>query len=456
MRHISELIMRMAQDNPSWGYIRMQAALADPGHKVGRGTIANVLKRNGIESSPERSKHMTWSTFLKAHWQALAASGFLIVEVWTRRGLVTHYLLFVISLSNRGANQRGYLLGDPGVCAATWTIEGDRMNKVQRRKFLLASSALLIAPFTANAQPRGKVWRIGYIQTAMPDEQEQLSKALDEGLRELGYVEGRNVVFERRFAMGKQERLPDLAAELVRLNVDVIVTGANPVIAAVKQATATIPVVMATSRDPVGAGFIASLARPGGNITGLTNDAGPEIVGKYLELLKEAIPRASRVALLWNPLPPGAETYRKSVESAAVKLGLSLQAVEARGRNEFEGAFAAMARQRVDAVVVLSDPVFISARKQVVELATKYRLPAVYHAREFVEIGGWMSYGPSLNYQFRRASVYVDKILKGAKPGDLPVEQAARFELVINLKTARALGLTIPQALLQRADEVIK
>ena len=315
---------------------------------------------------------------------------------------------------------------------------------------------LLATPFTADAQPRGKVYRIGYIQTATPDEQEQLSKALDEGLRELGYVEGRNVVFERRFAMGKQERLPDLAAELVRLNVDVIVTGSNPVIAAVKQATATIPVVMTVSRDPVGSGFIASLARPGGNITGLTNDAGPEIVGKYLELLKEAVPRASRVALLWNPLPPGAETYRKSVESAAVKLGLSLQAVEARGRNEFEGAFAAIARQRVDAVVVLSDPVFFTARKQVVELATKYRLPAVYHAREFVEIGGLMSYGPSLNYQFRRASVYVDKILKGAKPGDLAVEQAAKFELVINLKTAKALGLPIPPSLLLRADDVIE
>jgi len=320
------------------------------------------------------------------------------------------------------------------------------------RLALTAIALLITAAFAADAQTPGRVYRIGYIQTAAPDEQEHLARALEEGLRELGYVEGRNIVFERRFAGGKQERLPDLAAELARLNVDVIVTGSNPVIAAVKQATATIPVVMTVSRDPVGSGFIASLARPGGNITGLTNDAGPEIVGKYLELLKEAVPRASRVALLWNPLPPGAETYRKMVESAAGKLGVSVQAVEARGRNEFEGAFAAIARQRVDAVVVLSDPVFVSARKQLVELATKYRLPAVYHAREFVEIGGLMSYGPSLDYQFRHAAVYVDKILKGARPGDLPVEQAAKFELVINLKTAKALGLAIPPSLQLRAE----
>ena len=315
---------------------------------------------------------------------------------------------------------------------------------------------LLTTPVAADTQPREKVYRIGFIMTSTPDEVEHLTKALEQGLRELGYVEGRNIVFERRFAMGKMEQLPYLAHELVGLNVDVIVTGSNPVVAAIMQATATIPIVMAVSRDPVGSGFVASLARPAGNITGLTNDAGPEIAGKYLELLKEALPRASRVALLWNPLPPGAENYRKSVESAAVKLGLSVEAVEARGRNEFDGAFAAIARQRVDAVLVLADPVFFTARKEVVELATKYRLPAVYHAREIVEIGGLMSYGPSLGYQFRRAAGYVDKILKGAKPGNLAVEQATKFELVINLKTAKALGLTIPSSLLLRADDVIE
>jgi len=228
------------------------------------------------------------------------------------------------------------------------------------------------------------------------------------------------------------------------------------VIAAVKQATSTIPIVMGASRDPVGAGFIASLARPGGNITGLTNDTGLEIVGKYLELLKEVVPNASHVALLLNPIPPGAANYRKATEIAAKNLGVSLQIVEARGRDEFEGAFATMARERADAVVVQSDPIFFTARKQIVDLATKYRLPAVFHAREFVEIGGLMSYGGSLDYQFRRAAAYVDKILKGAKPGDLAVEQTAKIDFVINLRTAKAIGAVIPQSLLLRADEVIQ
>jgi putative ABC transport system substrate-binding protein len=309
---------------------------------------------------------------------------------------------------------------------------------------------------TVEAQQAGKVYRIGYIQAAVPNEMEHLTNALEEGLRELGYVDGRNIVYERRFASGKQERLPDLAAELVRLNVDIIVTGSNPAIAAVKQATAKIPVVMATSRDPVGSGFIASMARPGGNITGLTGDPTPEVQGKRVELLKEAVPSASRVALLWNPLPPGAETYRNVVENAARRLRVTLHSVEARGRNEFEGAFAAMARERVDGLVVLPDPMFYTARTQIVLLATKHRLPAVYHAREFVEIGGLMSYGVSLADQFRRAAFYVDKILKGAKPAELAVEQATRFELAINLKTAKALGLTIPRSTLMQADHIIE
>ncbi len=328
---------------------------------------------------------------------------------------------------------------------------------MERRTFIgVIAGGLLTAPLSAEAQSIGKVYRIGFIQTAAPNEMEHLTKALDEGLRELGYVEGRNIVFERRFAEGKQERLPALAAELVRLNVDVIVTGANPVIAAVKQATATIPVVMAVSRDPVGAGFIASLARPGGNITGFANDPTPEIIGKNLELLKEAAPRVSRVAFLWNPVPPGAGTYKNAVESAARKLGVTFQSVEVRGRNEFEGAFAAMVRERANGVVVAADPVLLGPRSQVVLLAARSRLPAVYVQREFAEAGGLMSYGPNIADQFRRAAIYVDKILKGAKPGDLPVEQATKFELVINLKTAKALGLTIPQSLLQRADEIIQ
>ncbi len=233
-------------------------------------------------------------------------------------------------------------------------------------------------------------------------------------------------------------------------------TGSNPVVAAAKQVTATVPVVMAVSRDPVGAGFIASLARPGGNITGLTNDPGPEIIGKYLELLKEAAPRVSRVAYLWNPVPPGAGTYKNAVESAARTLGVTFQSVEVRGREEFDAAFAAMVRERANGVVVAVDPVFVGPRSQVVLLAARNRLPAVYGLREFAEVGGLISYGPNIADQFRRAATYVDKILKGAKPGDLAVEQATKFELVINLKTAKALGLTIPSSLLQRADEVIQ
>ena len=315
---------------------------------------------------------------------------------------------------------------------------------------------LLATPLTADAQPAGKVYRIGVILTAAPSETQHLIKGLDEGLRELGYVEGRNLVFERRFADGKQERLPALAAELVWLNVDVIVTGSNPVIAVVKQATATIPVVMASSRDPVGAGFITSLARPGGNITGLANDPAPEILGKNLEFLKEAVPRTSRVALLWNPVTPGAETYRKAVESAARKLGVTFHAVEVRGRNDLEGAFAAMVRERTDGVVVLTGPVLFSARSQVVLLAARHQLPAVYPSREFGEVGGLMSYGVNIAHQFRRAAVYVDRILKGTKPSDLPVEQPTTFELLVNLKTAKALGLSIPPSVLQRADHVIE
>jgi len=328
---------------------------------------------------------------------------------------------------------------------------------MDRRRFLAGMGAVLLAPpLSAEGQPTGKVYRIGLILTATPSESAHLVKALDEGLRELGYVEGRNVMFERRFAEGRQERLPALAADLVRLKVDTLVTGSNPVIAAVKQASATIPVVMAVSRDPVSAGFIASLARPGGNITGLANDPAPEIIGKNLELLKEAAPRVSRVAFLWNPIPPGAGTYKNAVESAARSLGVTFQSVEVRGRNEFEGAFAAMVRERANGIVVATDPVILGPRSEVVLLAARNRLPAVYGLREFPEVGGFMSYGPNVADQFRRAAVYVDKILKGAKPGDLPVEQATKFELVINLKTAKALGLTIPPSLLGRADQVIE
>jgi putative ABC transport system substrate-binding protein len=242
----------------------------------------------------------------------------------------------------------------------------------------------------------------------------------------------------------------------VRLNVDIIVTGSNPVIDAVKQATAAIPVVMAVSRDPVGSGYIASLARPAGNITGLSSDPGPGVIAKNLELLKEAVSTASRLALLWNPVPSAAETYREAVESAARKLGVPLQPIEVRERKELESAFSEMARARVQGVVVLPDPVFYTARTPIALMAARNRLPAIYGHREHAEVGGLMSFGPSIAHQFRRASVYVDKILRGAKPADLPVEQPTKFELVINLKAAKAIGLTIPPSLLLRADQVIQ
>ena len=328
---------------------------------------------------------------------------------------------------------------------------------MNRRGFIGAlAGGLFAAPLVAAAQPTAKVYRIGFLVTATLTETGHLLKALSEGLRELGYVEGRNVVFERRFAEGRQERLPALAVELVRLKPDILVTGSNPVIAAVKEATATIPVVMAVSRDPVGAKFIASLARPGGNITGLANDTAPEIIGKNLALLKEAVPRISRVTYLWNPVPPGAEASKNALESAARNLGVAFQPVEVRGHAELEGAFAAMVRERANGIVVAQDPVTFGSRSQVVLLAARSRLPAVYGVREFAEAGGLMSYGPNIADQFRRAAMYVDKILKGAKPGDLPIEQPTKFELVINLKTAKALGLTLPPSLLQRADQVIE
>jgi len=328
---------------------------------------------------------------------------------------------------------------------------------MDRRRFLLISlSAALAAPIPARAQPPAKVYRVGFIVVGASNEVEHLSRALNDGLRDLGYAEGRNIVFERRFAGGKQERLGALAAELVRSNVDLIVTGSNPVIAAVKQVTATVPVVMAVSRDPVGSGFIASLSRPGGNITGLSNDPTPEILAKNVELLKEVVPTASRVAVLWNPRQPGAEAYRDAVQNAARKLGVTLQPVEISGRTDLDGAFAAMARARTEAIVVVPDPIVFTARSEIALLASRKRLPAIYGHAEHADAGGLMAYGANIANQFRRASMYVDRILKGAKPGDLAVEQATAFELVVNLRAAKELGLTVPPSLLLRADRVIE
>ena len=321
-----------------------------------------------------------------------------------------------------------------------------------RRPSLAVALALglLAAPLAAEAQQAAKVARIGYLATNLAASP-HLREAFRQGLRDLGYVEGRNVVIEYRDAEGKLERLPALAAELVALKVDVIVAAGTPAALAAKQATRTLPIVFAAAADPVTSGLVTSLARPGGNVTGLSSLA-PELVGKRLELLKQAVPGVSRVAVLWQPGALGERTEKdmlKGAEVAARALGVRLQFVEARGPADFDRAFSDMTRARAGALTVLPSTMFFSERRRLVDLAAKNRLPAVYPLREFVDAGGLMSYGPNLADLFRRAATYVDKILKGAKPADLPVEQPTKFELVINLKTAKALGLTIPPSLLR-------
>jgi putative ABC transport system substrate-binding protein len=328
---------------------------------------------------------------------------------------------------------------------------------MKRRAFLaMLPGGLLAAPLAAEAQPAVKVPRIGYL-ALNPAANPHLHEAFRQGLRDLGYVEGRNVVIESRNAEGKPERLPALAAELVALKVDVLVAQPTVSALAAKQATGTIPIVFPVA-EPVTSGLVTSLARPGGNVTGLSVLA-PEMAGKSLEFLKQAVPAVSRVAVLWDPgaFPEGTtRDMRKRVEVAARALGVKLQFVEARGPDDFDRAFSEMTRARAGALTVLGGSMFVSERGRLVDLAAKNRLPVVYTARESVDAGGLMAYGPSVPDLFRRSATYVDKILKGAKPADLPVEQPTKFELVINLKTAKALGLTIPQSLLLRADQVIE
>src|SRR5712692_9916380 len=329
---------------------------------------------------------------------------------------------------------------------------------MHRRAFLgTVAGGLLAAPLAVEAQQAAKVARIGFLALNLAPNP-HLREAFRQGLRDLGYVEGRNVEIEYRDAEGKDERLPALAAELVALKVDVILAGGTPQALAAKQATRTLPIVFAGVSDPVTDGFVTSLARPGGNVTGLSN-VTPELVGKCLEQLKQAVPGVSRVAVLWHPGNLGERTERdmlKGAEVAARALGVRLQFVEARGPEDFDRAFSDMTRGRAGALTVLPSAMFNTERRRLVDLAAKNRLPAVYISRESVDAGGLMSYGPDLADMFRRAATYVDKILKGTKPGDLPVEQPTKFELVINLKTAKALGLTIPQKLLRRAEEVIQ
>ena len=308
------------------------------------------------------------------------------------------------------------------------------------------------------AQQAAKVARIGYLSLNLAASPPNLHEAFRQGLRDLGYVEGRNVVIEYRDAEGKPERLPALAAELVALKVDVIVAGSTPHALAAKQATRTLPIVFIGAGDPVTDGLVTSLARPGGNVTGLSS-LTPERVGKCLELLTQAVPGVSRVAVLWQPGAVGERTERdtlKGAEVAARALGVRLQFVEARGPADIDRAFADMTRARAGALTVWTTAMLVSERGRLVALAAKNRLPGVYTLREFVDAGGLMSYGHSQADLNRRAATYVDKVLKGAKPADLPVEQPTKFDLVINLKTAKALGLTIPPSVLARADHVVE
>ena len=328
---------------------------------------------------------------------------------------------------------------------------------MNRRAFLATlAGGLLAAPLAAGAQQVGKVYRIGYLSAGSDTANPRVREAFRQGLRELGWVEGQNIIIEYRWAEGRFDRLPGLAAELVRLKVDVLVAAPTPAALAAKNATGTIPIVGMSLTDPIGLGLVASLARPGGNVTGVSYSVGAEIFGKDLELLKEVVPRVRRVAVLSNPASPARPLTISNVKDAARSLGLQLQLLEARGPRDFDGAFAAMAKERVGALLVVTDPAFIPHRARLVDLAVKNRLPSIFTQREDAEAGGLMSYGPRLSDLHRRGATYVDKILKGAKPADLPVEEPTKFELVINLKTAKALGLTIPPSLLQRADQVIE
>jgi putative ABC transport system substrate-binding protein len=328
---------------------------------------------------------------------------------------------------------------------------------MERRTFLgTLGLSVLAAPLAAEAQQAAKIARIGFLTLNLALNP-QLREAFLRGLRDLGYVEGSNVVIEYRDAEGKPERLPALAAELVALKVDVIVAPPTLAALAAKQATRTLPIVFAVA-DPVGSGLVTSLARPGGNVTGLSQLA-PELVGKCLEQLTQVVPGVSRVAVLWQPSAFGGRTEKdmlKEAEVAARALRVRLQFVEARGPADVDRALSDMTRARAGALTVLPSGMFNNERRRLVDLAAKNRLPAVYSWREFVDAGGLMSYGVDLADLWRRAATYVDKILKGTKPADLPVEQPTKFELVINLKTAKALGLTIPPSLLGRADEVIQ
>jgi putative ABC transport system substrate-binding protein len=329
---------------------------------------------------------------------------------------------------------------------------------ITRRKLLIALGAgALVSPLPSLAQPATKVWRVGFLASRHVDfvDSDNFYGPFRQGMRELGYIEGKNLVIEWRSAEGNNERLPGLATELVNLKVDVIVAANTPATSAAQKATTTIPIVMGSISDPVGSGFVKSLSHPGGNITGLSN-LSRELGPKQLEILLSMVPKLSRLAVLVNPDNSATISTLKSVQAAAQKTGVKVLSVEARTPQEVENAFSTATKERAGAVIVVGDAFFNQQRRQIAELAAKHRLPSIFGVRESVEAGGLMSYGQNRADLYGRAATYVDKIFKGAKPGDLPVEQPTKFEMVINGKTAKALGLTIPQSLLISADKVLE
>ena len=339
-----------------------------------------------------------------------------------------------------------------------WTFHCLWGNSViDRRTFVgAASGVLLTLPLAVEAQQAGRVPRVGYLAQNSPETSPHLHAAFWQELRERGWVDGRNIRREIRSPDGKIELLPALIAELIHLQVDVVVTTSSASTWAAKNATQSIPIVMAASADALGEGLVDSLARPGGNVTGMTFAPGPEIAGKQLQLLKEVAPAASRVAVLANPTNRSHVAFAKELKAGARSIGAQLQFFEASNPDQVDSAFTAMTRDRAAALLVLTDSGFVGQRRRIADLAASSRLAAMYSQREFVDVGGLVSYGPSLTDMFRRAAIHVDKLLRGAKPGDIPVEQPTKFELVINLKTAKALGLKFPQTVLLRADEVIQ